>query len=174
MDKGTDVIDEDDATLEEPSGNLDSKDAVLCASCGGIYDGSRATCGRAECGGSRLLSVRKLNTPKDTITGCLVCGGRGAAMVRGFESGGDAAASVLSTSLYQSLPPAPDPDQADQPGEGRKLLLFSDSRQAAAFFAPYLETSYETIQHRRLILEGLKRACGRRGSERWRPRLPRG
>ena len=159
MDKGTDVIDEDDATLEEPSGKLDSKDAVLCASCGGIYEGSRATCGRAECGSARLLPVRKLNTPKDTITGCLVCGGRGAAMVRGFESGGDAAASVLSTSLYQSLPPAPDPDQADQPGEGRKLLLFSDSRQAAAFFAPYLETSYETIQHRRLILEGLKRAA---------------
>ena len=80
-------------------------------------------------------------------------------MVRGFESGGDAAASVLSTSLYQSLPPAPDPDQADQPGEGRKLLLFSDSRQAAAFFAPYLETSYETIQHRLFILQGLERAA---------------
>ena len=111
------------------------------------------------CGSARLLPVRRLNTPKDTITGCLACGGRGAAMVRGFESGGDAAASVLSTSLYQSLPPAPDPEQADQPGEGRKLLLFSDSRQAAAFFAPYLETSYETIQHRRLILQGLERAA---------------
>ena len=172
--KGTDVIDEDDETLEEPAGKLDSKDAVLCASCGGIYEGRAATCGRAGCGGARLLPVRRLNTPKDTVTGCLVCGGRGAAMVRGFESGGDAAASVLSTSLYQALPPAPDPEQADQPGEGRKLLLFSDSRQAAAFFAPYLETSYETVQHRRLILEGLQRAAARRGSERRRPRLPRG
>ena len=159
LDKGTDVTDEDDATLEEPSGKLDSKDAVLCASCGGIFEGSRTTCGRAACSGTRLLPVRRLSTPKDTITGCLVCGGRGAAMVRGFESGGDAAASVLSTSLYQALPPATDPEQADQPGEGRKLLLFSDSRQAAAFFAPYLEKSYETIQYRRLILEGLQRAA---------------
>jgi hypothetical protein len=53
----------------------------------------------------------------------------------------------------------PDPEQADRPGEGRMHLLFSDSRQAAAFFAPYLEKSYETIQYRRLILEGLQRAA---------------
>ena len=159
LDKGVDITDEDDATLEDSPGKLESKDAVLCASCGGIYEGSRATCIRDGCNGIRLVPVRRLNTPRDTITGCLVCGGRGAAMVRGFESGGDAAASVLSTSLYQALPPAPDVEQADQPGEGRKLLLFSDSRQAAAFFAPYLETSYETIQHRRLIWEGLERAA---------------
>ena len=30
-----------------------------------------------DCGSARLLPVRRLNTPKDTITGCLVCGGRG-------------------------------------------------------------------------------------------------
>ena len=79
-------------------------------------------------------------------------------MVRQFETGGDAAASVITTALYQALPPA-DGVEADQPGQGRKLLLFSDSRQAAAFFAPYLETSYETIQHRRLILEALSGAA---------------
>ena len=84
------------------------------------------------------------------VSGCLCCGARGAAMVRQFETGGDAAASVFTTALYQALPPAEGED-ADQPGEGRKLLLFSDGRQAAAFFAPYLETSYGTIQHRRLI-----------------------
>jgi len=79
-------------------------------------------------------------------------------MVRQFETGGDAAASVITTALYQALPPAAGGEEADQPGEGRKLLLFSDSRQAAAFFAPYLETSYETIQHRRLILDALSGA----------------
>lgn len=159
--KGTGIIDEDDETLEEKPDNFDTKEAVLCAECGGIHDVSHKTCGRAECGSGRLLPVRQLkrSSSRDSIAGCLVCGGRGAAMVRGFESGGDAAVSVLATSLYQALPPAPDPVQADQPGEGRKLLLFSDSRQAAAFFAPYLETSYETIQHRRLILDGLKRAA---------------
>ena len=159
LDKGTDVTDEDDATLEDFPGKFDSKEAVLCASCGALYDGSKTLCTRVGCGDSRLLPVRRLNTPRDTITGCLVCGGRGAAMVRGFESGGDAAVSVLSTSLYQALPAAPDPVEADQPGEGRKLLLFSDSRQAAAFFAPYLETSYQTVQRRRLILEGLQHAA---------------
>jgi ATP-dependent helicase YprA (DUF1998 family) len=160
LDRGIDVIDEDDETLDtEAAGKLDSKDAVLCTSCGCLYDGTKSACMRADCRGGQLLPVRRLNTPKDAPSGCLVCGGRGAAMVRGFESGSDAAVSVLATSLYQALPPAPDPDQADLPGEGRKLLLFSDSRQAAAFFAPYLETSYETIQHRRLILEGLQQAA---------------
>ena len=64
-----------------------------------------------------------------------------------------------STSLYQALPPAPDPEQADQPGEGRKLLLFSDSRQAAAFFAPYLENSYRAAAAPPADLEGLQRAA---------------
>jgi len=159
LDRGTDVIDEDDETLDtDPAGKLDSKDAVLCTACGCLYDGTKSACKRPGCQGGQLLPVRRLNTPKDAPSGCLACGARGAAMVRGFESGGDAAVSVLATSLYQALPPAPDPDQADLPGEGRKLLLFSDSRQAAAFFAPYLETSYKTVQHRRLILEGLQRA----------------
>lgn len=162
LEKGADVIDEDDEVLDaEASTKLDAKEAGLCPSCGGLYEGTQVTCTRDGCDRTRLVAVRRLSTPKEAPTGCLVCGGRGTAMVRGFESGGDAAVSVLSTSLYQALPPAPDPDQADQPGEGRKLLLFSDSRQAAAFFAPYLETSYEAIEHRRLILEGLSRAAAK-------------
>jgi DEAD/DEAH box helicase/Domain of unknown function (DUF1998)/Helicase conserved C-terminal domain len=152
------VADEDDETLEEDSKILDSTDAVLCAGCGGLHPAASRTCTRRSCGETWLLPVRRLNTRQDTIRGCLACGARGAAMVRRFESGGDAAVSVLSTALYQALPPSADVVQADQPGEGRKLLMFSDSRQAAAFFAPYFETTYETIQHRRLILDGLGRA----------------
>jgi ATP-dependent helicase YprA (DUF1998 family) len=153
------VADEDDETLEEPAGTLGARDAVLCVSCGSLQDSARTTCRRPDCGNAQLAQVRRVNAGGDTITGCLACGARGAAMVRGFESGGDAAVSVLTTALYQALPPAADAEQADQPGEGRKLLMFSDSRQAAAFFAPYLETTYSTIQHRRLILQGLERAA---------------
>src|SRR5690606_34435581 len=58
--------------------------------------------------------------------------------------------------LYQALPEDADAGRADRPGGGRKLLTFSDSRQAAAFFAPYLEHSYSLLQQRRLILEGLE------------------
>src|SRR5437667_457348 len=43
-------------------------------------------------------------------------------------------------------------------GGRRKLLAFSDSRQAAAFFAPYLESSHALVLRRRLILDGLARA----------------
>lgn len=153
------VADEDDETLEETSRTLDSSDAVLCAGCGGLHAAQATACTQSSCRESHLLPVRKLDTSQDTIQGCLACGARGAATVRRFESGGDAAVSVLATALYQALPPAADVEQADRPGEGRKLLMFSDSRQAAAFFAPYLETSYENIQHRRLILEGLERAA---------------
>lgn len=40
--------------------------------------------------------------------------------------------------------------------EKRKLLIFSDSRQEAAFFAPYLNRTYNQILYRSLIVEVLK------------------
>jgi hypothetical protein len=153
------VIDEDDETLEDTTKSLDTDDALLCTGCGGLYPIGHATCARQACKETSLWPVRRLNTNRDTVSGCLACGARGAAMVRQFETGGDAAAAVLTTSLYQALPSSVNTEQADQPGEGRKLLLFSDSRQAAAFFAPYLQTSYQTLQHRQLILSGVARAA---------------
>jgi ATP-dependent helicase YprA (DUF1998 family) len=153
------VIDEDDETLEEASRGLDADPAALCTTCGALRPAGATTCTGSGCAGALLWPVNRLKTAQDNVSGCLSCGARGAAMVRQFETGGDAAASVIATALYQALPPASDKVQADQPGQGRKLLLFSDSRQAAAFFAPYLETSYQTIQHRRLILDALSRAA---------------
>jgi hypothetical protein len=153
------VVDEDDETLEEASRSLDADDAVLCTACGALHAAGTTNCAGAACDGALLWPVRRLSKAQDTVSGCLACGARGAAMVRQFETGGDAAASVIATALYQALPPADNKVQADQPGQGRKLLLFSDSRQAAAFFAPYLETSYQTIQHRRLILDALTHAA---------------
>jgi len=147
------LVDQDDEDLEGAR-QLDGQDRFLCAACGGLRTTMQAQCGRDGCVSTTLWPVRLLNVRETYPTGCLSCGARVAGMVRLFESGDDAAVAVLATALYQAQPPAADDALADQPGEGRKLLSFSDSRQAAAFFAPYLEMSYSSIQHRRLILEG--------------------
>jgi hypothetical protein len=71
---------------------------------------------------------------------------------------------VLATALYQALPASTDPEMEDLPGQGRKLLTFSDSRQDAAFFAPYLEHTYQQVLRRRLILKTLlEDPAGREG-----------
>jgi hypothetical protein len=146
--------DEDDDTLEEEK-PLDVVDGVLCARCGALYGDRRSACTYDGCGSNELRPVQHLRSGAAELRQCLSCGGRGAGLIRLFESGNDAAVAVLSTALYQRIPPARDRVAADRPGEGRKLLLFSDSRQAAAYFAPYLEDSYEAIQRRRLLLLGL-------------------
>ena len=98
------VVDEDDETLEEASRSLDANDAILCAVCGALHAAGTKTCPGVACGGALLWPVRRLSTAQDTVSGCLACGARGAAMVRQFETGGDAAASVITTALYQALP----------------------------------------------------------------------
>lgn len=148
------TVDEDDEAFEE-AGEQEVKDAVLCGKCGALGAGA-TKCG---CPVGNPRAVRRLPGRSGTPRGCASCGARGAGMIRLFESGNEASAAVLATALYQALPA--DPDLAGRPGEGRKLLAFSDSRQAAAFFAPYLETSHALVQQRRLIIDGLARATAR-------------
>lgn len=49
-----------------------------------------------------------------------------------------------------------------------KLLVFSDSRQDAAFFAPYLNRTYSQILHRHLILDVLQENGEQALKRRWR------
>ena len=153
------TVDEDDETLEEGAAAA-AKDALLCGRCGALHPVTApvANTGTAPCGcpDAGLRPVRRLAATPGAPNGCLACGARGTGMVRLFESGNEAAASVLATALYQALPP--EEELSGRPGGGRKLLAFSDSRQAAAFFAPYLESSHALVLRRRLILDGLARA----------------
>ena len=166
-----DAADEDDETLEDADAAT-ATDSMLCGRCGALLPGlpsdgaaaprdGSAFDGRAPCGcaAENLRPVHRLAAGSGAPRGCLACGARGTGMIRLFESGNEAAAAVLATALYQALPPAD--DLAGRPGGGRKLLAFSDSRQAAAFFAPYLEASHSLVQQRRLILDGVARATAR-------------
>lgn len=147
------LTDEDEAATVDDADDISGEVIKLCTCCGALVKPNAATCG--GCGTSELRSVRKLKQRGDEVAGCLVCGARGAATVRTFEAGPDASGAVITTALYQSLPIADDPHGALLPGEGRKLLAFSDSRQSAAYFAPYLEDSYARLQRRRLISQGM-------------------
>lgn len=78
---------------------------------------------------------------------CPACGGTAgtdAEIVTGFHPGNFALSAVVTDSLYQRLPEKTG-DAFHMPGRGRRLLAFSDNRQDAAFFAPYLQRTNQDI-----------------------------
>jgi len=119
----------------------------LCAKCGSIWkDKPTCACSHERNTIRTLIEI----TPKDTILNkCYLCGLRSINIVREFIFQKDAPAAVLTTALYQNLP--------KEHIKQKKILIFSDSRQDAAFFAPYLDFTYKRILFRRLIVEALKR-----------------
>lgn len=153
-------LDEDEAVSDEAS--LDDEPDIykdpwtLCLTCGAIEQGDNVSTG-CTCNSSSPKIV--LNRVPDVliksqviIKQCVSCGSRSnQGIVIPLLTGQDAPASVLATSLYQTLPANEDDEMRFLPGQGRKLLVFSDSRQDAAFFAPYLERTYRQILRRRLI-----------------------
>ena len=154
LDESSAVIDEDEETLGDAATSMELQPATLCTGCGALHMEPSASC----CSDAvpRQVQVVRAKGSARNLKKCVHCGARGST-VRRFESGQDAAVAVVSTTLYQALPP--EEEHATKPGGGRKLLLFSDSRQRAAFFAPYLQNSYGTLQHRRLVWEGLQIAA---------------
>lgn len=119
----------------------------LCIKCGGIWDDTPICACSHESNTIRTLIEI---TPKDsTLNKCYLCGLRSINIVREFVFQQDAPTAVLVTALYQNL--------KKESIKEKKILIFSDSRQDAAFFAPYLEFTYKRILFRRLIVEALHR-----------------
>lgn len=139
--------DEDDAAIEEDT-NDRFDPAVICVECG--------TLGKKKVSCGCNAPVAALREVKPTSSGkpvrlCAACGGRtsGGSITQRFLTGSDAPVAVIATSLYQELPPMK--RIKGGVGEARKLLSFADSRQDAAFFAPYLERTYNRAVQRRLL-----------------------
>lgn len=148
-------IDEDEAIVAgDELSDEDEKDLRwnVCLNCGMLSSSDQSGC---ICGASRLR-LYEVSLKEDDLAPrkCLSCGARSTnAVIFRFLTGQDAPVSVLATALYQQLPTSGGLDAVDLSGGGRKLLIFSDSRQDAAFFAPYLERTYNQVLHRRLILK---------------------
>ena len=102
-------------------------------------------------------------------------------ILRAFFTGQEAVTSVIATSLFNALPAKTTVEtrmavEEDEFGFGfdgtdeivgheeihqaKQFLCFSDSRQAAAFFATYLDTSYRKLLYRRILVSQLEGMCG--------------
>ena len=141
------------------------EEVYLCPSCGQIQ--SQPDLRKCQCE-EPLLKLFKVDLgKKKTLRRCLSCSTRSSSSaVYRFLTGQDAPVSVIAGSLYEELPGSKDPELIDLPGQGRKMLNFTDSRQNAAFFAPYVERTHMRSLRRALILKTAKRLVDHDGDVR--------
>jgi ATP-dependent helicase YprA (DUF1998 family) len=102
----------------------------------------------------RLVELRQdAEEHRRYVRKCPACGGTAgtdAEVVTGFHPGDFALSAVIADALYQRLPS--NEGEEPTPGNGRRLLAFSDNRQDAAFFAPYLQRTSQDILLRWAIM----------------------
>lgn len=152
---GDTVIDEDEATLGDNRFDGDATLRWLCAGCGCLTNGAETACSGTRCPGGPMKLVREHPRTTRVMSKCTECGSLGRQVIRRLRTDTNAAPAVITTALYQELPEATD-ESADHVGGGRKLLMFSDSRQAAAFAAPYLDRTYGRLLERRYLTQVLQ------------------
>ncbi|OPZ92595.1 MAG: ATP-dependent RNA helicase SrmB [Firmicutes bacterium ADurb.Bin419] len=116
----------------------------------------------------------KVNTTSGELTKCLSCENvNNFGILRMFFTGHEAVTSVIGTALFEELPSyktryeyetvvddtgfgmAAENIRTTQIEEAKQFIAFSDSRQAAAFYASYLGLTYQNILYKRLIVETL-------------------
>lgn len=148
------MVDEDDDVLANDDKVVESRANWLCTGCGHLSEAPTTNC-PAGCGKGSIRPIVALQVSKAGLSTCNHCGARKSQLVRRLDLGNDAPSAVVTTSLYQQLPIARDSSR-DLVGQGRKLLMFSDSRQAAAYAAPYLDSTYSRLVQRRLLVQTLE------------------
>lgn len=123
----------------------------------------------AEGPGPGVLSLEPAETFVDDeerrvyVRRCACCGetgGRFAEPVTTLYPGDDALASVAAQALLEALPEPTALGDRPAPMRGRHLLAFADSRQDAAFFAPFFERTSRDQAVRAAIVQVLEEADG--------------
>lgn len=129
--------DDDDGIITDDETETPADEYIICAKCGTIrHTGDRNVC---DCMNEFYVKVTKAQKSKES--GMMRCSACSYGELRRFFLGSEAATSVLATALYENMPRE----------KTRQFLCFSDSRSDAAFFAPYMERSYNDFLRRRGI-----------------------
>ena len=128
----------------------DSGNEVLCRRCGALSESM------LKCSCNASISVKKCESDEkhpDQLKECENCGYRGGGdPVQEIVHGADGPNSVIATALHELL-------SEDEESKRNKILTFADSRQEAAFFAWYVEDSYNKLRDRNFILRAINSAA---------------
>lgn len=161
-----------DGEDDEDEGTEDNK-YMLCSKCGAIERASAIpglSCGHDK---SNYNTVIKVKEKGDVLHSCPCCHVTNTqrSIIRPYFLGNEAATAVIATALYNELPDAQitkktvvyedeffgGGSSSEEVEEYEKLvkqfLTFSDNRQAAAFFASYLETTYRDNLVKRIMAQ---------------------
>jgi len=178
---GSDSSATDDDTEAEEGKN---EPGTICAICG-RFTRDRVR-GEDKCEHSKQYQIpvvrAKTKAPDHRLKKCIHCEAvNNYGILRYFFTGQEAVTSVIATSLFEVLPSqtqvtVQNQKQEDEFGFGfvqeeteptkkqteqaRQFLCFSDSRQASAYFATYLDTSYRKLLYKRCIYEELQKMNG--------------
>lgn len=162
------LIDGDESIIEGEKISVDSAEYILCTCCGHIEpEGKKSRTQCCDYPKEKYIKVLKITIPGYSVNTCLKCGNHSKNIVKQFRTADDPATEVLTRSLYQCIPPNKqkaveedlfgETEEIDETLLGRKLLVFSDSRQEAAFFASYLQSKYSNILWRNAIINQLEK-----------------
>ena len=168
------AIDDDDHVVDEERMGVEKYE--VCPYCGFIQPADLVSSKRGRCEHSAkdMVTLWKINwksTDDRVLHKCPHCESTSPfSVVRRFFTGQEAVTSVLGTALFESLPSykiviekgCSDDDgfgfdefeeTHQEENEAKQFIAFSDSRQAAAFYASYMDQTYRDILYKRLIIE---------------------
>ncbi len=162
VDQSDSMIDEDDVVdaaediRQNSSGN--KKLMRLCRICGRIDDESNFNIHSCEGHIAETIAVIEIDKkPRRNIPQqCPSCRNLYDSVASRIVTGSQVPVAVLATALYQKIPMSRISEEATLPGGGRKLMMFSDSRQDAAFFAPFINKTYNKFKQRRYLVKALE------------------
>ena len=168
---------DEDHSLEDD--NIATEEYEICARCGFLRKTGSKGVKRCEHGRESIVKIHRVRTLNEngSITKCPACENRnGNGILRMLFTGQEAVTSVLGTALFEELPSyylkqvitsVEDDFGFGNEDETKKetvmlpsakqFLSFSDSRQAAAFFATYFDQTYTNMLYKRVITEVMMR-----------------
>jgi superfamily II DNA/RNA helicase len=145
----------------------------LCSACGQMVKfAEHLDCG---CGATPIFLYATKTDDDGVLHRCARCGTKSRnSVLRGFYLGQDASTAVVGESLFMQIPEkdfykrelrtqqpnnpfAQNIVEPKPPKKSKQLLLFSDSRQEAAYFASYFQYTYDFIFYRRIMMAAARK-----------------